>query len=73
MRFAPTKASDEGAFVEGLPVNQDSEMDGVNRNICDKCAMCDEFLGRVRVVCRTCAKTLHEDCVVEHERRHRRS
>ena len=73
LRFAPTKASDEGAFVEGLPVNQDSEMDGVNRNICDKCAMCDEFLGRVRVVCRTCAKTLHEDCVVEHERRHRRS
>ncbi len=64
------KASDEGAFVDGLPVNQNTEMDGASRNICDRCAMCDEFLGRVRVVRRTCGKTLHDFYVGEHERRH---
>ena len=73
LRFQLSKTGEEGEFVEGLPVNQDIEMDGLNRNMCDKCATCDEYLGRVRAVCRTCAKSLHDVCVVEHEQRHRRS
>ena len=70
MRFAPAKASNEGAFVDGLPVNQDIEMDGLNRNICDKCVVCEKYIGRVLIVCRMCEKTLHNDCVRRHEQQH---
>ena len=33
LRFQPTKASDEGAFINDVPVNQNVEMDGEVRGI----------------------------------------
>ena len=45
LRFQPTKASDEGAFVNDLPVNQNVEMDGEVRDICDRCATCNKYMG----------------------------
>ena len=70
LRFQPTKASDEGAFVDGLPVNQNVEMDSEVRDISDRCATCNQYMGRDRVVCRTGFKSVHDFCVGEHVHQH---
>ena len=70
MRFQPTKASDEGAFFNGLPMNQNTEMDGEVRDICDRCATCNKYMGREKVLCRTRFKSVHDFCVGKHVHQH---
>ncbi len=66
LRFQPTKAGDEGAFIDGLPVNQNVEMDSEVRDMCDRGATCNQYMGREKVMCRTCFKSVHDFCVGEH-------
>ena len=70
LRFQPTKEIDEGAFIDGLPVNQNVEMDSKIRDICDRCATCNKYMGREKVLCRTCFKSVHDFCVGKHVHQH---
>ncbi len=70
MQFQLTKASDEGAFVDGLPVNQNVEMDNELRDMCDRCATCNQYMGHARVLCKMCCKSVHDFCVGEHVHQH---